>query len=169
MFQDERYRALSPSNLPSRKKCNIADPPGGGGGSRTNTNRNVAGRDASAFSLENFNDETIAEGEQRFEDDKGEHEDVAEEKLRHHERTNDEQSSQQGARRQDGKRVLNVAIDDSHRIWGSRPLALIMFQRAAELGHTGAIGEVRRLRLRERMDHLTRAGCRAPARGVSRR
>ncbi|CAM9389724.1 unnamed protein product, partial [Pylaiella littoralis] len=38
------------------------------------------------------------------------------------------------------------------RLWGSRPLALQMFQRAAELGHPEAMREVQRLRLRERME-----------------
>lgn len=39
-------------------------------------------------------------------------------------------------------------------LWGNRPLALQMFQRAAELGHPEAMREVHRLRLRERIDHL---------------
>lgn len=43
-------------------------------------------------------------------------------------------------------------------LWGSRPLALQMFQRAAELGHPEAMREVHRLRLRERMDNLARPG-----------
>ena len=46
----------------------------------------------------------------------------------------------------------------SRNLWGDRPRALRMFERAAELGHTGATREVHRLRLRERMDHLVGHG-----------
>lgn len=51
------------------------------------------------------------------------------------------------------KRAPTEAAGGS-RVWGSRPMALEMFQRAVELGHTGAMREVRRLRLRERMDNI---------------
>lgn len=60
-----------------------------------------------------------------------------------------------GANRDDGD--LAVASDPmggQRRLWGSRTLALKMFQRAAELGRPEAMREVHRLRLRERMDHL---------------
>lgn len=165
MFEEEeRCRASPPSHvLPFRKRCNTADStrPAPVGGSRTGgANTNVAGRDGSGLSPDNLGDEATAEGAQRFDGDEGEHVDVAEENRRRHERTGG------GAGRQNGKRVADdVDIGDRQRMWGSRPLALRMFQRAAELGHAGAVGEVRRLRLRERMDSLTRAGCRPPARG----
>lgn len=163
MFQeDERYRVSPPSRyLPFRKNYTTVDSPRSAhvGGSRASANRNVAGRDASGLSLDDIGDETTAEGEQQFDGDPSEHLDAAAQKLRRREIIG-------GAGQQDGKRIGDdVEISDSQRIWGSRPLALRMFQRAAELGHAGAIGEVRRLRLRERMDNLTRAGCRPPARG----
>lgn len=37
---------------------------------------------------------------------------------------------------------------------GNRPLALQMFERAAELGHPGAAQEIHRLKLREKFNHL---------------
>lgn len=168
MFEEERCRASPPGyHLPFRRKSNTADSPRPApvrGGSRTGANRDVAGRDASGSSLDNFFDEATAEGGQRIDDDPGEHVDVAvEQNLGLHEREG-------GAGFRDGKRIGdNVENGDNQGIWGSRPLALKMFQRAAELGHAGAFGEVRRLRLRERMDKLPRAGCRPPARGQTSR
>lgn len=41
---------------------------------------------------------------------------------------------------------------------GNRPLALQMFERAADLGHPGAAQEIRRLKLREKFNHLERMG-----------
>ena len=161
MFQEEDLTYPPPSRgLPFRKKCNTTDSTRSApvGGRRTSgASRKVAGRDAPGLSLDNLGHEVAAEAEQRFDDNTGEHVDFAEANLRHRERTS-------AGGQQDEKRV---AADDRQRIWGSRPLALKMFQRAAELGHAGAVGEVRRLRLRERMDNLARAGCRPPARGQS--
>lgn len=56
------------------------------------------------------------------------------------------------------RRKKPQAQGDSRNLWGDRPRALRMFERAAELGHTGATPEVHRLRLRERMDHLVGHG-----------
>lgn len=164
MFQEEDLTYPPPSRgLPFRKNCNTTDSTRSApfGGRRTSgASRKVAGRDAPGLSLNNLGHEVAAEAEQRFDDNTGEHSDFAEANLRHRERTS-------AAGQQDEKRVAadDVEVGDSQRIWGSRPLALKMFQRAAELGHAGAVGEVRRLRLRERMDYLARAGCRPPARG----
>lgn len=170
MFQEERFRALSSSHHPQlQQKFNTPKTPppapvGSGGRSRTSTNSNVCGRDDSGLSPEDLGEDTNAEREQRFNDDQGEHMNIAAEG--HHERASGEQRSGP----QDGStRMPRVANGDSQRVWGSRPLALEMFQRAAELGHPRAIEEVRRLRLRERMDNLTRAGCRPQARGQARR
>lgn len=168
-LQEDRCRAPPPSHIPFRKHCNTPDPPrpapvgGGGGGTRKTTN--VADRDALDPSPANFGDETTtAEGAQRIDDDLGEHVGVAQENLRRPEITDGEQS--RSDRQQDEKRVQ---IDDNQKIRGSRSLALTMFQRAAELGHAGAIGEVQRLRLRERMDSLARSENRSPGRREARR
>ena len=56
------------------------------------------------------------------------------------------------------KRQGAPSSGDLKNLWGDRPRALHMFERAAELGHTGATREFHRLRLRERMDHLVGHG-----------
>lgn len=57
-----------------------------------------------------------------------------------------------------GRKQLAESSGDANSLWGDRPRALRMFERAAELGHTGATREVHRLQLRERMDHLVGHG-----------
>lgn len=177
MFQEHRYRAPSPSHLPLQQSngagagpaTTTAPPPPPPAGS-ISTNCGNLDIPAAALSRENATgssqqniDGSCVEtttttgegGERQFEpdflsSDLGEHASGIVDQI--HQRRDDKHSSscKTGARQQQEHRAGTAGGNPS--LWGSRPLALQMFQRAAELGHPEAMREVQRLRLRERME-----------------